>query len=126
MTMDRPAVTVTDTHPRRPEVLKFLAQHVLCCLGWYVHAGSCSAEGSGGSHSTDRPAGEFEDAVAQRLDFFSAHKELAPRLKQVVNIIIKHGPVHSETGDPGGRTVEGFFVESKDGLISYELGLLHW
>lgn len=106
MTLEpRPIVAITlDTHPRRPEVLKHLAQHWRCCCVWRVSAGSCSGDGVG---SSGLAATTFENASAELIDFSTAFKQLPGRLQKVMGIIVEHGPTDRYDGDPGHMAVRG-------------------
>lgn len=120
MTIEKETVTqVEDLHPRRPEMMRRMTQHMLCCVYWRVAAGSCDKSnqtdaGKGGSAAS--PQADTESGSAQWIDYTTAFKRLSFLHRRLLQVVIEREPIDKEGGDPGGVGIGGRYVSGTDGL----------
>lgn len=137
MTIDKPITLAEDTHPRRPSMCEAIVRHWQCCVVWRKCAGNCApvlVERSGGMTFTQ--AGEWESGSAQKIDIETAYAKLPWLHQRVIGVMVKHGPVDQQWGDPGyyryGKAIKGFEGQTFDDHESFwrfygpSLGSYHW
>lgn len=113
------ATTAEDLHPYRPEMIKRMTQHYMCCVAWSVAAGSCDKsnmadQGKGGGPA--RPDGGFESGSAQKLDYHMAWKRLNWLEQRTLTVVIEREAVDKIGGDPGGYDANERWTTGTDGL----------
>ena len=83
-----------DYHPYRPDRVRYLLAHLLCCLSWYVPAGHCTGQRfqDDKTRQTNYRAGSAaESTAAEKADLERTVVLLPPELRLRAIVIIERG-----------------------------------
>ena len=83
-----------DLHPYRPDRVRYLLAHLLCCLSWYVPAGHCNGQRFQDDKTRQtnyRPGTPAEAAAAEKADIERTILLLPPSLRLGAIVIIERG-----------------------------------